>query len=73
VLRGISNTDPFGQAKQCVINAFNTDYLMPADEVMANIPHLAHNMDDEVRASGAPAPDTSPPPISAFVAACRGS
>jgi hypothetical protein len=73
MLRGISSTGPFSQAKQCVINAFDTDYLMSADEVMAIIPHLAHNMDEEVSASGAPAPDTSPPPISPFVADGRGS
>jgi hypothetical protein len=73
MLRGISITGPFGQAKQCVINAFDTDYLMSADEVMANIPHLAHNMDEEASAPGAPVPDRSPPPISAFVAVGRGS
>jgi hypothetical protein len=73
MLRGISSTGPFGQAKQCVINAFDTDYLMSADEVMANILHLAHNMDEEASASGTPAPDTSPPPIFAFVAVGRGS
>jgi hypothetical protein len=73
MLRGISSTGPFGQAKQCVINAFDTDYMSSADEVMASILHLAHNMDEEASAAGAPAPDTSPPPISAFVAAGRGS
>jgi hypothetical protein len=50
MLRGISRTGPFGQAKQCVINAFDTDYLMSADKVMANILHLAHNMDEEASA-----------------------
>jgi hypothetical protein len=44
-----------------------------ADEVMAIILHLAHNMDEEASPQGVPAPDTSPPPISAFVAAGRGS
>jgi hypothetical protein len=73
MLRVISSTGPFGQAKQCVINAFDTDYMLSADEVMASILHLAHNMDEEASAPGAPAPDTSPPPISAFVAAGRGS
>jgi hypothetical protein len=72
MLRGISITNPFGQAKQCVINAFDTDYLVSADEVMANILHLAHNMDEEASAQSAPVPDASPP-ISAFVAAGRGS
>jgi hypothetical protein len=27
MLGGISSTYPFGQAKQCVINAFDTDYM----------------------------------------------
>jgi hypothetical protein len=47
--------------------------LLSADEVMANILHLAHNMGEEACAPGAPTPDTSPPPISAFVVASRGS
>jgi hypothetical protein len=72
MLRGISSTGPFGQAKQCAINAFGTDYLLLVDEVMARILHLAHNMDEE-DAPGATFPDTSPPPISAIVAADRGS
>jgi hypothetical protein len=46
---------------------------MSADEVMANIHHLAHNMDEEVSYPGMPAPGTSAPPISAFVAVGRGS
>jgi hypothetical protein len=62
MLRGISSTSPFGQAKQCVINAFDTDYMLSADEVMASILHMAHNMDEEASAPGAPAPDTSPLP-----------
>jgi hypothetical protein len=73
VLRGISSTGPFGEAKYCVIDAFDTDYMLSVDEVMANILHLAHNMDEETCASGAQAPDTSPPPISALVAAGRGT
>jgi hypothetical protein len=59
MLRGLSSTGPFGQAKQCVINAFETDYLLSADEVMASILHLAHNMDEEAGAKGAPVPDAS--------------
>jgi hypothetical protein len=73
MLRGISNTGPFGHAKHCVINAFDTDYLLSADEVMAIILHLTQSMHEEVRTPGMPAPDTSPPPIFAFVAAGRGS
>jgi hypothetical protein len=42
---GISSSGPHGQAKRCVINAFDTNYLLSADEVMASILHLAHNMD----------------------------
>jgi hypothetical protein len=73
MLRGISCTGPFGHAKQCVINAFDTNYLLSADEVMASILHPAQNMDEEVSTPGLPAPDMSPPHISAFVVAGRGS
>jgi hypothetical protein len=73
MLRGISNTGPFGQAKQCVINAFDTDFMLYVDEVMANILQLAHNVDEETCAPGAPAPDASPPLILAFVTAGRGT
>jgi hypothetical protein len=41
MLRGISITGHFGQAKHCVNNAFDTNYLLSADEVMAIILHLA--------------------------------
>jgi hypothetical protein len=71
-LRGISSTGPLGQAKQYVINAFDTDYLLSVDEVMAIILHLAHNMDEEASARGAPVPDASPLPslrLSLLVAA----
>jgi hypothetical protein len=57
-LRGISSTGPFGQAKQCLNNALDIHYLLSAHEVMANILHLAHNMDEEASAPGAPVPDT---------------
>jgi hypothetical protein len=72
MLRGISSTGPHGQAKQCVINAFDTDYMMSAGGVMASILHLAHNMDED-DAPDAQAPHISPPPISAFVDVGRGS
>jgi hypothetical protein len=72
MLRGISSSGPHGQAKQFVINAFDRDYLLSADEVMACILHLAHNMDDD------PAPDTPamvasplPSPRSSLRAAAR--
>jgi hypothetical protein len=45
-----------------VINAFDTHYLMSADEVMANILHMAQNMDETAGAPSMPAPDTSPLP-----------
>jgi hypothetical protein len=69
MLRGIFSSGPHGQAKQCVINAFDTDYLLSVDEVMASILHLAHNMDDD------PAPDTPArvaltPPRVALTAEC---
>jgi hypothetical protein len=73
MMRGISSSGPFGQAKQCVINAFDIDYLMSADEVMVSILHMAQNMDENAGAPSMPAPDTSPPPISEFVVAIRGS
>jgi hypothetical protein len=72
MLRGIFSSGPRGQAKQCVINAFDTDYLLSADEVMDSILYLAHNMDDDPTPD-TPAPVASPSPISAFVAAGRGS
>jgi hypothetical protein len=46
---------------------------MSADEVMANILHMAQNIDEKGTAPGLPAVDTSAPPISAFVAVGRGS
>jgi hypothetical protein len=54
MLRGISSTGPFGQAKQCVINAFETENLMSADEVMDCIVHLTHNMDEDTQARRPP-------------------
>jgi hypothetical protein len=47
MLRGISCIAHLGQAKQCVIDAFDTNYLVSADEVMASILHPAQNMDEE--------------------------
>jgi hypothetical protein len=31
MLRGIFSTGPYGQAKHCVINAFDSDYMLSAD------------------------------------------
>jgi hypothetical protein len=72
MLRGISSTGAYGQAKQCVINAFDTSYLLSTYEVMTIVLHLAHNMDDDA-APGATAPYAPPPHISAFVASGHGS
>jgi hypothetical protein len=66
MLRGISNTGHFGRAKQCVINAFDTSYLLSVDEVMASILNLAHNMDEDVIAPGLPGPDGPAPPSMRF-------
>jgi hypothetical protein len=49
MLRDISINGPFGQAKQCVITAFDTNFLMSADKVMAKILHLAQNMDNHLQ------------------------
>jgi hypothetical protein len=66
MLRGMSNNGPFGQAKQCVINAFDTNYLLSADEVMAIILYVAQNVDDELTDSTLTAPDGRAPPIFAL-------
>jgi hypothetical protein len=73
MLRGISTTCHFGHAKQYVINAFDTNYLLSAEEVMVNILHLAQNMDDDAPDQAQPPTAGPVPPISAFVAAGRGS
>jgi hypothetical protein len=44
---------------------------LSADEVMASILHLAHNMDED-DAPDTTTPNMSPPPNSAFVAPGRG-
>jgi hypothetical protein len=62
MLRGISIIGLFGKAKQCVMNAFDTDYLMSTDVVMASILHLAHNMDEDTGAPSIPALDHRPLP-----------
>jgi hypothetical protein len=72
MLRGISSNGPHGHAKKCVINAFDTDYMLSVDEVMVSTLHLAHNMDED-DAPDTTAPNISPPPISAFVDVGRGS
>jgi hypothetical protein len=73
MLRGISSTGHFGQAKHCVINALDTNYLLFADEVMANILNMAQNMDDNPPDPALPTSVGSAPPVYAFLAAFRGS
>jgi hypothetical protein len=73
MLRGVSSNGPFRQAKQCVINAFDTSYLLSAKEVMANRLHVAQNMDDDLRDATLTPNDGPAPPIYAFVAAGRNS
>jgi hypothetical protein len=70
--RGIPNTGPLGQAKQCAINAFDTDYLMSAYVVMASVLHLAQDMDEELPNSDLATLASSAYPIHAFVADGRG-
>jgi hypothetical protein len=72
MLRGISSNGPHGHATHCIINAFDTYYMLSVDEVMASILHLADNMDED-DAPDTTAPNISPPLMSAFVAAGRGS
>jgi hypothetical protein len=73
MMRGISNTSHYGHAKQCVINGFDTNYLMSLDEKMAIILHLAQNIDEELTYSNLPVPNGRAPLTFAFVAASRGS
>jgi hypothetical protein len=37
MIRGLSNVGQYGQAKQCVSNAFDTDCILSADRVMGSI------------------------------------
>jgi hypothetical protein len=66
MLRGVSSNGPFGEANQRVIDAFDTNYLLSADEVTANIPHLAHNMEGELPGADVTARSGPTSPISDF-------
>jgi hypothetical protein len=70
MLHGISSSCHYGHDKQCAINAFDTHYLMSADEVIASTLHLAQNMEEELPLAVDPTanPHASTPPIYAFVA-----
>jgi hypothetical protein len=71
-MRGILSTGQFGQAKQFVINAFDNNYLISTDEVMANILHLAQNMEEELAATNQLAASDTAPSIFAFTAVGSG-
>jgi hypothetical protein len=73
MLRNISSTGRYEHAKHCVINAFDTNYLMSADEVIANILHRAESIDKELLDSAMPTTYGLASPKSAFVDASRGS
>jgi hypothetical protein len=66
MIRGLSNVGQYGQAKQCVINAFDTDFIMSADRVMGSIIHQAHNLDADVSIKSHSA--ESGIPVNAFLA-----
>jgi hypothetical protein len=48
MIRGLSNVGQYGEAKQCAINVFDTDFIMSADRVMGSIIHQAQNLDADV-------------------------
>jgi hypothetical protein len=48
MIRGLSNVGQYGQAKQCVTNAFDTDFIVSADRVMGSIIHQAQNPDADI-------------------------
>jgi hypothetical protein len=48
LFRGLSNVGQYGHAKQCVTNAFDTDFILSADKVMSGIIHQAQNLDADV-------------------------
>jgi hypothetical protein len=47
MIRGLSNVGEYGQAKQCVIYAFDTDFILSVDRVMGTIIHQPHDLDAE--------------------------
>jgi hypothetical protein len=73
MLRGISTNGPFVHAKKCVINAFDTNYLVYADEVMATLLRLAQFIEEELPGADSSVRGRPDSPISAFVDDGRGS
>jgi hypothetical protein len=73
MLRGISKTGHFGEAKQCVINAFDTTLPHVRRQSDGQHPPPGKNMDEEIPAPDMTAPEGPAPLISAFVATGRGS
>jgi hypothetical protein len=71
MMRGISSTGQFGQAKQRVINAFDTNYLMSTNEMMGTTLHVVQNMEEEPPGIDLPTLVGTAPPISTFVAVGR--
>jgi hypothetical protein len=65
-IRGLSNVGQYGQAKQCVINAFDTDFIMSADRVMGSIIHRAQNLDGDFSVKSES--DDPGHPVNAFLA-----
>jgi hypothetical protein len=55
------------------MSAFDTNYLLSADEVMAIILHLAQNMDEKLPAPAMLVYDGPTPLIFAFIVVGRGS
>jgi hypothetical protein len=66
MIRGLYNVGLYGQAKLCVINAFDTDFILLADEVMGSIIHQAQNLDADVSIKSDSA--DSGIPVNAFLA-----
>jgi hypothetical protein len=47
VIRGLSNVGHYRYAKQCVINVFDSDFILSAGMVMGSIIHQSQNLDVE--------------------------
>jgi hypothetical protein len=69
MIRGLSTVGQYGQEKQCVINAFDTDFILSADRVMESIIHLAQNLDEKDHVATGSAAFGQP--LNAFLADCK--